>query len=964
MFGRFFSWRGRQRPFICNDIEARLEAYEDGRLPTTEQAAFAAHLDSCARCRRLVKTGPAWLYDLREEPARARLTLVERRAMQQALAKRMRRKTMMRDFRLSLQNVVAMAALLLIVGGVIWWQTAVSPEPASDPVATKPPTPQPAAEGDATTITLAVESGSQSRYQPLIDAFEQEHPGIQVRLVSVSEVANPDDGGIRALASSFDVFPYSPNRQGETQYLLDLRPFLTLDPDFDAADFYPGLLPAASEPLYAMPTGAAYYLIYYDKTAFDAAERPYPALAWTTDDFLETAVALTTREGDTVTRWGYVPAQMRYMPLLAAQLNAPLQTADGLRLQDPDVATALAWVSDLFTEYEVAPWLDEYRPAARRSGGDPSPTALIADGRAALWHTTHLLYDANESNVGVTAVPQGDYGLAAEPLIFGFAASRGTANPEAAWALLAFLSRQPPQDSAFQISLAPARRSVAAATNFWAQLPPELAPALQYSADNSAAPRIPAQAVDPLMTAFAAQIDDGVDTAVALGQLPPSEAAPADAEVEPIAVPTAPAAANDSNVVEITFYTPVGMEEVLRPLARQFQESHPDIRIRFMVEEIVFGVEQDSLFNRAAGSDCTVGWNYDLTDDNLLPLSPLLDIDTTMQPESFYPALLQKLTVDGELLGLPLGVSIPYLEYNRGLFQEAGVPEPTLGWTVDDFLQAALQLSSGEGEAKQYAYALPGRFFDVQSAANDFGVQLVDYSEPVPNFDYAAATEMLTWYTDLIRTHEVQPLMAEDFVASFQQFDALFLEERIAMWSGMSYNFYKRYFPEKPVPTIDLGIAPQPVGSNGVSQPPSYVQAYFIFADSPHAAACWEWIRFLVTEPSAAYRPEQAYQMLPGHIETAESQAYADIVGEQIAAIGLAYINNLPPTTHPFAPEWMEPGYDWLREAYFAVAAGESEVAAALAVADEKFSQYRQCVIEQDAFEDEAAQQACEDAVR
>lgn len=968
MIGRFFNWRGRQRPFSCNDIEARLEAYENGRLSTNETAAFEAHLTSCEQCRQLVQTGPAWLAELRAEPAPMRLTQTEQRAMQQALARRMRRKMVMRNFRLTLQTVVAVAAVLLVVGGLIWWQTADSPQPDTDSAATTAPaTAQPVEGGDATTITLAVESGSQSRYQPLIDAFEQEHPDIQVRLVSVSDMANPDDEGVRALASSFDVFPYSPNRQAETQYLLDLRPYLNLDPDFDTADFYPGLLPAAPEPLYAIPTSAAYYLIYFDKTAFDAAERPYPALEWTTDEFLETAVALTTREGDEVTRWGYIPAQMRYAPLLAAQLNTPLQTADGLRLQDPDVAAALGWVGDLFTEYEVAPWLDEYRPADLRSGGDPSPTALIADGQAALWHTTHLLYDANEANVGVTAVPQGDYGLAAEPLITGFAASRGTADPEAAWKLLDFLSRQPPQDSAFQISPVPARRSVATATNFWAQLPPELAPALQYTADNSAAPRIPAQAVEPLMTAFAAHIDDKVSTAVALGQLPPPEAAPTDAEVEQVVVPTAPAAANDPNVVEITFYTPVGMEEILRPLARQFQESHPDIRVRFLVEEIVYG-EQDSLLNRAAGSDCTVGATYDLTDTDLraalLPLEPLLDLDTTMQPESFYPALLQELTVDGELLGLPLGVSIPYLEYNRELFQEAGVPEPALDWTMDDFLQTALQLSTGEGESRQYGYAFPFRLFEGGRNADKFGVHLVDRSEPVLNFDYAAATETLTWYADLIRTHEVQPLMAEDIVSSQSQFDALMQAERIAMWSGISVNFYYKYLTaEVPMPRIDLGIAAQPVGPTGLRQPPSFIQAYFILADSPHADACWEWIQFLATEPSAAYRPEQAHQMLPGHIETAESQAYTDIVGEEIAAIGHAYINDLPPNTQPPTPEWMWPGYGWLEKAYFAVITGESDVAEALAAADAKFSQYRQCVIEQDAFDDEAAQLACFESV-
>jgi ABC-type glycerol-3-phosphate transport system substrate-binding protein len=81
---------------------------------------------------------------------------------------------------------------------------------------------------------------------------------------------------------------------------------------------------------------------------------------------------------------------------------------------------------------------------------------------AAMWHTTHSLFDENDEHVGVTAVPHGPHGLAAEPIIYGFAASRGTAHPEAAWQLLHFLSRQPPQEAWADLST-PARRSVAAA---------------------------------------------------------------------------------------------------------------------------------------------------------------------------------------------------------------------------------------------------------------------------------------------------------------------------------------------------------------------------------------------------------------------------------------------------------------------------------------------------------------------
>jgi ABC-type glycerol-3-phosphate transport system substrate-binding protein len=150
--------------------------------------------------------------------------------------------------------------------------TACRDAPGPEAVDTAPAVTQ----TEQVTITLAVEGSSLNRYRPLIEAFEEENPHIRVRLVNTGEVADADESGIRALATSFDVFPYSPNRQGETQYLLDLRPLLDLDPQFEPADFLPGLLPLTTEPLWAIPTGAAYYLTFYDQSAFDDAGRPLP----------------------------------------------------------------------------------------------------------------------------------------------------------------------------------------------------------------------------------------------------------------------------------------------------------------------------------------------------------------------------------------------------------------------------------------------------------------------------------------------------------------------------------------------------------------------------------------------------------------------------------------------------------------------------------------------------------------
>ncbi len=860
----------------------------------------------------------------------------------------------------TIRGVAALAILVIAVAGFFFWRQNSAVEP---------PIPEATSPAESIRLTLAVTESDRRLYEPLIASFQEEHPHIQVRLAGLGEVANSeDDNAVRAMASSFDVFPYTFNRQEDTQYLLNLRPLLDLDPQFDTADFWPGLLPDAAGPVWAIPTGAAYYLTFYDQSAFDAAGLGYPGLDWTTDDFLAAAIALTEREGGEVTRWGYVPAQLNYSPLLASKLSGPLQTADGLRLGDPDVAAAVQWLSDLFTVHQVSPWLDDYRPADRRTGSDEqTPMGLIYGDQAAMWHSTHLLFDASLENVGITTVPRGEYGLASEPIIYGFAASRGTANPEAAWQLLHFLSRQPPQDTLFSTNLVPARRSVAAATNYWEQVPIVMRSALQYSAENNVPSRIPFQAANSLQRALAEHIEDNTPVAVALGQLPAQATAPPETEAEVIVVPTAPAVEGDDETARITFTSSFGLIDAHRRLASQFNQENLAIHVTVVERQDTAATPLDAV----AGSDCFLGGASYLEDATsraaLLSLDPLLSLDGALQPDDFYPALFEAMVVDGQLWGIPASIWAPYIEYNPQIFEEAGIAPPSPDWTMADFLEIAQQLTTGEGESKRYGYAdtWPYMYLGFTEA---FDVQVVDNSVNPSTFDFAAAAEMVTWYVNLARLYEVQPLIHDDtLVGNFRSaehsaFDALVREGRVAMWHGGGTGGI--LFLEGGSLDFEVGTLALPVGPSGYRGSVS-PDAYHIMADSPHPQACWEWIKFLSTRPEAVQPVSSAtrttsIRLLPAHIETAESEAFVAQVGEEMAAILQNFIRTAPPESQSEIPDWLSnPGFHLLRDAYYEAVTGQASVTEALDNADFKFSQYRQCLIDRNGFEEYAIRRAC-----
>ena len=826
-------------------------------------------------------------------------------------------------------------------------------------VATNTPTPlSPTGQADRTVLTLAVESNL-SRYHPLLELFGQEHPEIEVRLVGTDELvaaSGSEKDTIQNLASSADVFPYFTYLQPGTLYLLNLQPFVEADAAFDKGDFLPGLLAASPEPLWSLPIGVAYQLIYFDKAAFNEAGLSYPTIDWTTDEFLDAAQALTMREGDEVTRWGFVHNQLRFSPLVAALLDKPLAVGDDLRLTDPDVVDAVQWVSDLFTVHRVSPWLEAYRPYEQQTAvGQSSQFALMQPGSAAMWQRSHVVFDPADDQLGVTTIPRGPKGYAADPIQYGFAISRGTRHPEAAWQLLSFLTRQPPQETVASL-LTPARRTVAASTGYWEEVPAALLPALQYAAENNATVRLPYGAANLLLEAIVQHLEGGLSVTEALGQQARIAASqPEETETEIVVIPET----KTQETVEGVLITFVSLNsspllEAHRFLAAQFQREHPDITIRIEAVE-------DFELDRVVPADCFLTSASSLRNEQLraaiLPLGPLLELDGSLQPNDFYPLQWNTVIEEGELLGLPAFMRLALLHYNRQLFQAANVPEPRVDWTLADFLDLAQKLTQGVGETKQFGYAEPFVYF-FSYGVTAFGIQAVNQSGETPRFDYGAMTEMVAWYVDLIRLHEIQPSQSGNPMADSSHFQELLRSGRAAMWPSSATELVVA-MQNAPL-DYEIGSIPLPLGpsgSRGVVEDQTY--AYAIFTASPHREACWEWIKFLSLQPQAApLGGGNVY--FPAHIITAESSEYMDMVGADAAAIGRAAMSSSSISFQAGTPRWMGlPGFYWLRVAYLEAISGEGDVPTAMSNADEKFTRYGECVTLNDAFEDYAAWREC-----
>jgi multiple sugar transport system substrate-binding protein len=345
----------------------------------------------------------------------------------------------------------------------------------------------------------------------------------------------------------------------------------------------------------------------------------------------------------------------------------------------------------------------------------------------------------------------------------------------------------------------------------------------------------------------------------------------------------------------------------------------------------------------------------------VLSLDPFLDADTSIDKDDFYPLVMETFEAQGLTWGLPGMVIINLIEFNKDLFDAAGIDYPATGWTMDEFLEIAVAMTEGEGDSKQYGYM--SELFepsDMLTIVDRLGADLVNDSADPPalNFLDPDTVEAIRWYVGLTTEHGVKPILLTDLLGAaltaIQEQQAILDQGRVAMWVNSTFSVD---FGSEEDNGERTGAVPLPVAT-GENQGSGFSSAtgYFISAETESRQACWEWIKFL-TEQSGLGNG------LPARQEVAEADAYRQNVGPELADAYLASIRGATqaPWSQAITNEssWLNYPFIWLYGAYDKIIQGELEVEEALENAQQMGDDYRACVIAADAFDDDAAQKAC-----
>ncbi len=251
----------------------------------------------------------------------------------------------------------------------------------------------------------------------------------------------------------------------------------------------------------------------------------------------------------------------------------------------------------------------------------------------------------------------------------------------------------------------------------------------------------------------------------------------------------ADSAKNKPVEIKVAFWGAPDEVNIITGIISAWQTEHPEILVK--LEHTPYRGYVDKLLTRIAGRAapdiiCT---EVDLfvtfqTKDVLLELSSFVKDDPEVDIKGFFPEIIGRFTVDGNLYAIPRDTA-PFacVYYNKKLFDEAGVPYPDDDWTLNDLLEKARRLTKldADGRVVQYGFYA----WAWQNFVYSFGGSIVDnVKDPTRcTLDSKESLAGLQFYSDLINKYKVHPssIAMTDLAMGVQ---GMFMTGRLAMFSS------------------------------------------------------------------------------------------------------------------------------------------------------------------------------------
>jgi ABC-type glycerol-3-phosphate transport system substrate-binding protein len=387
----------------------------------------------------------------------------------------------------------------------------------------------------------------------------------------------------------------------------------------------------------------------------------------------------------------------------------------------------------------------------------------------------------------------------------------------------------------------------------------------------------------------------------------------------------------------ITIGVPAFMQDMIRPEAiERFEAEHT-------VDVVVVPVEDAASYpgfprvdlegylqnveNFAGSADVLLVNKLHLTPESIragyfLDLTPLSNVDATLDRDDFFPTVIESLEWNGGLWGLPRWFDVSVLTYDETAFDNAGLAYPNESWSLTDFANAARELAVFDNNGE---VVTPGMLVMDNGVAAFFrsllDENLYDDSQmpAAPMFDNPAIISLLqTWAA-----------LQEEDVLNSQGFSGDPL--RIPLKQG---SIFETVFAPGPNEQLRSGTL-LPGGVSAMQD----VQAFSISAGTQYPEEAYALVKFLTSEPDAFTGAMGISEARRSLAETGGFMLPPDASPEATMLVERA-IANVQPLTDTFYADYLLPALDTMVtesiDAQTALNEAEALVVANLQAADER----------------------------
>ncbi|MBU5348168.1 ABC transporter substrate-binding protein [Paenibacillus lautus] len=287
--------------------------------------------------------------------------------------------------------------------------------------------------------------------------------------------------------------------------------------------------------------------------------------------------------------------------------------------------------------------------------------------------------------------------------------------------------------------------------------------------------------------------------------------------------------------------------KIEQEIAKKFEESHPGTKVQ--VEAYADGFDQKLAagFGAANPPDVMYMWDFPTYHQSLEPLDAYASKDEDLSIDDFYQGLFNYGKIDNQLYGIPAGFTTRVVYYNKKMFDDAGIPYPSDGWTWTEFQEIAQKLT--DKSKKQYGFGVRAEndTYDLQgfvwsnggSFISEDGTTIEGYMN---SKETAEAIQMLG---DMLKNGSAVLTGGK----GQQSGEDIFKAGKIAMWESGIWPLES--FREA---GIDVGTVEMPAFEGKPVKGVLAESALSIAKDSKNKDLAWEFIKFYVSDEAIKMR--------------------------------------------------------------------------------------------------------------